>query len=123
MTPEQLSERLLEFAASTGNVVDALPDTRLGRHSAGQLVRCGTSPGPNYEEACAAESRADFIHKLGIVLKELRESRFWLRLIIRRELLSEHRLAELQDEATQLCNIVGQSVVTAKANRTKPRPS
>ena len=123
MTPEQLSERLLEFAARTGNVVDALPDTRLGRHIAGQLVRCGTSPGPNYEEACAAESRADFIHKLGIVLKELRESRFWLRLIIRRELLSEHRLAELQDEATQLCNIVGQSVVTAKANRTKPRPS
>jgi four helix bundle protein len=123
MTPEQLSERLLEFAARSGNVVDALPNTRLGRHIAGQLVRCGTSPGPNYEEACAAESRADFIHKLGIVLKELRESRFWLRLIIRRELLSEHRLAELQDEASQLCNIVGQSIVTAKANRTKPRPS
>jgi four helix bundle protein len=120
MTPEQLSERLLEFAARTGNVVDALPNTKLGRHIAGQLVRCGTSPGPNYEEACAAESRADFIHKLGIVLKELRESRFWLRLIIRRELLSEQRLAELQDEAAQLCNIIGQAVVTAKANRTKP---
>ena len=60
------------------------PRTRLGRHIAGQLVRCGTSPGPNYEEGCAAESRADFVHKLSICLKELRESRFWIRLIIRR---------------------------------------
>ena len=60
MTPDELSERLLDFAARIGKLVDALPDTRLGRHIAGQLVRCGTSPAPNYEEACAAESRADF---------------------------------------------------------------
>ena len=120
MTPDELSERLLDFAARSGNVVDALPDTRLGRHIAGQLVRSGTSPAPNYEEACAAESRADFIHKLGIVLKELRESRCWLRLIIKRELLPEHRLTELWEEGTELCNIIGQSVVTAKANRGKP---
>jgi len=52
---------------------------------AGQLLRCGTSPAPNYEEGCAAESRADFVHKLSICLKELRESRCWLRLIIRTE--------------------------------------
>lgn len=119
MTPEELSNRLLEFAARIGKVVDALPDTRMGRHIAGQLVRCGTSPPPNYEEACAAESRADFIHKLMIVLKELRESRCWLRMIIRTELLAEDRLRELVDESSQLCNIIGQSVVTAKANRDK----
>ena len=63
MTPEELSERLMSFAARIGKAVDALPDTRMGRHIAGQLVRCGTSPAPNYEEARAAESRADFIHK------------------------------------------------------------
>lgn len=75
MTPDELSERLINFAARVGKAVDALPDTRMARHIAGQLVRSGTSPAPNYEEACAAESRADFVHKLAICLKELRESR------------------------------------------------
>ena len=75
MTSEELADRLINFAARVGKVVDALPDTRMGRHIAGQLVRSGTSPAPNYEEACAAESRADFSHKLSICLKELRESR------------------------------------------------
>ena len=74
MTPDELSKRLWHFAARVGNVVDALPDTRLGRHIAGQLVRCGTSSPPNYDEGCAAESRADFVHKLGIALKELKET-------------------------------------------------
>ena len=59
ITPEALSDRLWRFAARVGKVVDALPDTRLGRHVAGQLVRCGTSVPPNYDEACAAESRAE----------------------------------------------------------------
>jgi four helix bundle protein len=114
MTPDELSDRLIGFAARVGKVVDALPDTRLGRHVAGQFVRSGTSPAPNYDEACAAESRADFIHKLMIALKEMRESRCWIRIMIKAELLPDHRLADLQDEATQLSNILGQSVVTAK---------
>ena len=74
MTPEELSQRLWKFAARVGKVVDALPDTRLGRHVAGQLVRSGTSAPPNYDEGCAAESRRDFIHKLGIALKEQKET-------------------------------------------------
>ena len=107
-----------------GKVVDALPDTRLGRHVAGQLVRSGTSPAPNYEEGCAAESRADFIHKLSICLKELRESRSWMRLIIKTEMLPEHRISELLDECNQLCNIIGQSIVTAKQNKnSRPQPA
>ena len=69
MKPDDLSERLLDFAVRIGKVVDALPETRLGQHIAGQLVRSGTSPAPNYEEACAAESRRDFIHKVRIALK------------------------------------------------------
>ena len=121
MTPDELAERLISFAARVGKVVDALPDTRMGRHIGGQLIRSGTSPAPNYEEACAAESRADFIHKLSICLKELRESRCWIRLIIKTEMLPEHRIGELFDEGTQLCNIIGQSIVTAKENREKKR--
>lgn len=117
MTPDELSERLLNFAVRVGKVVDALPDTRLGRHVAGQLVRCGTSPMPNYEEGCAAESRADFIHKLRVVLKELRETRGWLRYIIKAELLPEQQLLDLHDEGCQLCNIFGQSIATASSNK------
>src|SRR4249919_1989140 len=94
---DALEERLLDFGARTGLVVDALPDTRMGRHIAGQLVRCGTSPAPNYAEACAAESRADIVHKLGIVLKELRESRIWLRLSVKSELLALTKLNDLID--------------------------
>ena len=73
----------------------------------------------NYEEACAAESQADFIHKLGICLKELRESRGWIRLIIKSSLLPEERMAGLLDECTQLCNIIAQSIITAKASAPK----
>ena len=116
---EDLEDRLLDFAARVGKLVDAMPETRLARHIAGQLVRSGTSPAPNYAEACAAESKRDFIHKLGIALKELRESRSWIKLILKAELLSAHRVAPLLDEAEQLCNIIGKSIVTAKANQTK----
>jgi four helix bundle protein len=114
MTPDELSDRLWRFAARIGKAVDALPDSRLGRHVAGQLVRCGTAPGPNYDEGCAAESRADFAHKLSIVLKELKETRGWLRFIIIAELLSEKRIAPLLGEAEQLIRIVASSIVTAK---------
>jgi four helix bundle protein len=119
---EELEDRLLDFAARVGKVVDALPDTRLGRHVAGQLIRSGTSPAPNYAEACAAESKRDFIHKLGIALKELRESRSWIKLIVKADLLPESRMAPLLDEAQQLCNIVGKSIVTAKANQEQTDP-
>jgi four helix bundle protein len=119
MTSDELLERLINFAARVGKVVDALPDTRMGRHVGGQLVRSATSPAPNYEEGCAAESRADFVHKLSICLKELRESRTWIRLIIKTEMLPEHRLGEVLDECNQLCNIIARSIVTAKENKKK----
>ena len=67
-----LEKRLIDFAVRIINIVEALPNTLAGNHIAGQLVRCGTSPAPNYGEAQSAESRNDFIHKIKIVLKELR---------------------------------------------------
>ena len=118
-TPRDLSERLLRFAVRVGKAVNALPATRLGRHIAAQLIRSGTSAAPNYEEGCAAESRADFVHKLSICLKELRESRYWIRLSVESELLPTKKMADLQDECTQLCKIVAQSLLTAKKNKGK----
>ena len=115
-----IEERLLEFAVRVGKAIDTLPDTRLGRHIAGQLVRSGTSPAPNYAEACAGESKKDFIHKLAIVLKELRESSVWIRLIVKSELIPEQRLEQLRDECDQLCKIIAKSLVTAKSNQSRP---
>jgi len=117
MTSEELSDRLLEHAVRVGRVSDALPKSRLGRHVANQIIRCGTAAGPNYEEGCAAESKDDFIHKLRIALKELRECRYWLRLIVRAELLPDRQLNPLIQETTELCSILGASLKTADANR------
>jgi four helix bundle protein len=122
---EQLENRLLDFSARVGKLVDALPETRLGRHIASQLVRSGTSPAPNYSEARSAESRADFVHKLQVALKELRESRSWIKLIMKAELQPANLVVVLLDECEQLINILSKSVVTSKsapASRAKPAP-
>jgi four helix bundle protein len=120
---DELLARLLDFAARIGKVVDALPETRMGRHVAGQLVRCGTSPAPNYAEACGGESRKDFVHKLSICLKELRETHCWLLLMAKAELLPEARLSGMIDECCQLMNIIAKSIVTAKRNGTRAKTS
>lgn len=78
---DDIQERLLEFAVTVINLCSSLPRSESGRHIAGQLLRCATSPAPNYGEARAAESKNDFVHKLGIVLKELNESQIWLEMI------------------------------------------
>jgi four helix bundle protein len=113
---EAMEERFLDFAARICSLVEALPDTKTGRHIAGQMIRCGTSPAPNYAEACAAESRNDFTHKLGIVLKELRETRIWLKLTAKTASMKKTRLNPLIEECSELMNIIGASIVTAKAN-------
>ena len=117
--PYDLGKRFLDFADRVVSVVEAMPDTRVGRRIAGQLLRSGTSPLGNYEEACAAESRRDFIHKMRVCLKEIRESRAWLRLTSRRNLLPANRLEDLIDESDQLARIIGQSIATARGIRKK----
>jgi four helix bundle protein len=121
MIPQELSDRLWQFAARIAKVVDALPDTRVGRHVASQVVRSGIAAAPNYDEARSGESRADFVHKVNIALKELVETRGWLKFIILAGLLPAKRVAVLVDECEQLCRILGKSIATAKAAR-KPRP-
>jgi four helix bundle protein len=82
-----LEDRFVEFTCRMIDVVEALPNTRTGNYIAGQLIRSCHSPAFNYGEAQAAESRNDFIHKLGIILKELKECRIALKVIIRKELI------------------------------------
>ena len=115
--PEHISDRLLDFAADIIKITDALPQTVAARHIGGQLTRAGTSGGSNYEEACGAESRSDFAHKMSIVLKELKESRFWLRLISRTKMLSSDCTEPTLNECQQLCAIVAKSILTAKRKR------
>jgi four helix bundle protein len=111
-----LSERLLDFTARIIKLVVRLNKTAVGRHIGLQLTRSGTSAGANYEEACGAESRADFIHKLQIILKELRESLFWLRLIKKVNLIpdTDSIISALLQEAKGLTNIIAKSIITAR---------
>lgn len=113
----QLSDRLLDFAVEVIKIANVLPNTVAGRHVGGQLIRAGTSGGSNYEEACGSESRSDFAHKMSIVLKELKESRFWLRLIRRTKMLDFKQTDPVIDECEQLCAMVAKSILTAKRRR------
>jgi four helix bundle protein len=110
-----LEGRLIDFAVRIIKAAQWLPKTKVGNHIAGQLVRCGTSPAPNYGEAQGAESRADFIHKMKVCLKELRETRVWLLMIARASLIKPaSTLDSLIDENNQLISIFVKSIQTAR---------
>jgi four helix bundle protein len=112
-----LEDRLLEFASAVIDLSESLPGTRAGNHVAGQVLRSGTSPYPNHGEAEAAESRDDFIHKLKICLKELRETRRWARLVKRKAWVdSEPTLLFVLGECEELIRIFHSSIQTAKRN-------
>jgi four helix bundle protein len=113
-----LKQRLLEYAARIIKVAESLPTTKVGNHIADQLLRCGTSPYPNHGEAQAAESNRDFVHKIRISLKELRESYRWLKLIQYIKLLNKsERLDGLIDETEQLIKIFVTSIKTAQGKK------
>ena len=114
-----ISDRLLNFAIEVIKIIEKLRRSFVGRQIAGQMLRSSTSAGANYEEACGAESRLDFLHKLQIVLKELRESIYWLRLITKSGLLPDYneKVMDLIREGNELAKIIGKSVVTAKSNQ------
>jgi four helix bundle protein len=115
-----LEDRLIDFAVRVIHVAESLPKTKAGNHIAGQLIRCGTAPAPNYGEAQDAESRADFIHKMKVSLKELRETRIWLFIVGKANLLkSASKLEPLIDESNQLISIFVASVKTARQNKRK----
>ncbi|HJT76210.1 MAG TPA: four helix bundle protein [Gemmataceae bacterium] len=110
-----LEERLLDYAAGIIRLVDSLRPTAAGRHVGGQLLRSGTAPLGHHGEAQAAESMRDFVHKLKIALKELRESFRWLRLIQRADLHNDKDgVSDMANETDQLIRIFCASVRTAQ---------
>ena len=117
-----LKDRLVEFAARIIDVVEALPNSRAGNYIAGQLVRCGLAPALLYGEAQGAESRDDFIHKMKIILKELKETKVCLKLIIRKEMIKPvNRLDDVRKECEELIKIISKGIETAKKNNWKAK--
>ena len=113
----ELEKRLIDFAVKVIKLSSKLPKTDAGRHIARQILRSGTSPAPNYGEARGAESRADFVHKLGIVLKELNETLIWFKIIEEGRLVKDELLKAIVNENNQLAKIITASIKTVRNNK------
>ncbi|HEX9970522.1 MAG TPA: four helix bundle protein [bacterium] len=117
MDKKELEERLINFSVLIINIIDEMPNKRAGNHLSGQLIRSGTSPSLNYGEAQSAESRKDFIHKIKIVLKELRETFNCLKIIKRANLYKTlEKIDQALSENNELISIFVKSVETAQRN-------
>jgi four helix bundle protein len=113
-----LEDRLVNYSVQIIEVVEVLPNTRAGNHLAGQLIRSGTSPALNYGEAQGAESKSDFIHKMKIALKELRETAVCLKIIHRKPLITpQDRLVPVMKETNELISIFVKSITTAQTRK------
>ena len=112
---DELEDRLVDFAVRIVKLSARLPKTAAGRHVAGQILRSGTSPAPNYGEARGAESTADFVHKARIVLKELNETSIWPRVLERSQILKTELLTDIINENSELCKISTASLKTARS--------
>ena len=123
MNPREVSERLLNYGVRAIKVADSLPRTLAGRRIGDQLLRSSISVGANYEEAQGAESREDFVHKLQIALKEVRESNYWLRLLAKAEIIPGNRLPAILDESAQLRAMLSKAVATTKGKARAARIS
>ena len=112
-----LEDRFVNYTCRMIDVVEALPKTRTGNYVAGQLIRSCHSPAFNYGEAQAAESKNDFIHKIKVVLKELKECRIALKIIRKKELIKPVKLSDIFKETEELIAITAKSISTAKNNQ------
>jgi four helix bundle protein len=117
MDSDDLKKRTKEFAHRCVKLSLALPDTPLGNHIRGQLIRCSTSVASNYRATCIAQSRASFVSKLSIVVEEVDESHFWLEFIIDEGLLKRNLVEALLIEAAELTGIFVSSRKTARSNK------
>ena len=117
MDRTELQKRLVSFSVQLIHLIDELPQTKSANHLANQLIRSGTSPALNYGEAQSAESRKDFIHKMQVALKELRETYICLEIINEANLLKPNKIAkDILSENNELISIFVKSVETAKKN-------
>jgi len=116
---DEIEKRLITFAGRIVSLSSKLPRTQQGRHISGQMLRSGTAAAANYGEARGAESRADFIHKLRIVFKELNETTVWLRILLEGSLVSAemtNNIVAIVAENRELCRIIAASIKTARSS-------
>ncbi len=117
-----LEDRLIDFSSRVIDVVDSLPVNRAGNYIAGQMIRCGLAPCLLYGEVQGAESRDDFIHKMKIALKELKETRVCIKLVIKKEMIKPaNRMDAIRRENEELIAIISKGIETAKKNNLKPQ--
>ena len=117
MNKQELENRLIDFAAAIIIAAGKFKENYAGNHLGGQIIRSGTSPALNYGEAQSAESTKDFIHKMGICLKELRETFVCLRIVEKANLSSDlNNLSMAKTEVNELISIFVTSIKTAKTN-------
>lgn len=119
LTSVEVEKRLIEFASRVLDAVEALPKLQVAKHLGGQLLRSGTSPALNYGEAQSAESKGDFLHKMKICLKELRETLICLKIIEKRNWFSTGKLLPLMAENNELIAIFVASTKTASGRNSK----
>jgi four helix bundle protein len=116
----ELEDRLVALGAKNCRLAAGLPSTDIGRHVAAQLTRCSTSPAANYAEARCSESRRDFIHKMKVCLKELRETMVWLKLLVILKIVDPSAVEEAAEETDELIAIFVTSITTARRNAKRP---
>ncbi len=112
-----LQERFIEYATNIITFTETIPETKAGKHICSQLLRSGTSPAANYAEAQSAESISDFIHKLKIALKELRETEVWLKILLRINIVKNAKYCNLLRDTDELISILVKSIQTARKNK------
>jgi four helix bundle protein len=115
MKSEELIQRTKEFAHRCVKLAMALPESALGKHLRGQVIRCSTSAAANYRATCLSQSRAAFAAKISIVLEETDETAFWLEFIIDEKLLKKKLVEPLPNESKELTAIFASSRKTASA--------
>ncbi len=118
---DELQERLVRFSVRIATLIEHLPRTSLANHVGKQMLRSATAAAPNYAEARGAESRNDFVHKLGITYKELNETEVWLATLIQKKVLPEHELLPALCECKELCRIIAASRSTARRGLNSPQ--
>ena len=119
-----LEDRLVSFSTNIVELTRMLPNTKPANYIRDQMTRCGNSPSLNYGEAQGAESREDFIHKMKVVLKELKETRVCLKLIIHQHLVKNEKfVVDLRNECEELIAITAKSIITASNNNNDEKKS
>lgn len=118
MNRELITDKCIQFSVKINKLRSYLCNTQHEYNNSDQLQRCGTSIGANYSEACDAESKADFVHKLGIAQKEANETIYWLKVLYGSELISLEKYKELLADVNELYRIITASIRTAKLSMT-----